>query len=133
MKTVRAVEEALAKVIAGWAGMSMGTNFFRGQVPDGSLGAALVLGAELPNEAGDPEIPHFAAQVVGKFAATQRQAAQNLLDVLRTNLPTFGATQDGIIFPVLLKRGEGAIVQDQDDANKVWRIFYNLQVRFRDE
>ena len=134
MKTVRAVEEALAKVVAGWSGMAYGTAFFRGQIPDGGTGAALVLGAELPEENGDVSLPRFSSQVVAKFAGTNaRQSAQGLLDVLRTNLPAFGVTQDGIVFPVILKRGEGAVVPDQDNGVKVYRMYYNMLVRFRDE
>lgn len=130
MSTVRDAELALTKIVAAWSGMVLGTSFFQGQVPDGGTGAAFALGAELPNEDGDPALPHFAAQVVGKF--TSRATAQGLLEVLRVNLPAFGLVQDGIIFPTVLKRGEGAVVQDQDDGVKVWRLFYNLQVRFRD-
>ena len=110
------------RFIAEKTNLIVDKNIFRGNIPAGKKGIAVILGSEVPNT-GQFRPRMYNLQILGKFA--DRDSAIRMLAKLSGTMPMHEVSIDGIRFKSISQQGGGEPYKAEDDGKMYWYASFN--------
>lgn len=130
MIDIALLEKELTGYIAGILGRTVDVDIFRGGIPPGRDGVAVMIGGQITEamyHAG-ANVPTFNVQVIGQFAdsSTARDDAWHVLSALGSAVPVYGVRDVSFVYVAFEQRGDAAgPYAATDNGVMVWQISWN--------
>lgn len=116
------IERTLTTWAASILGLTVDKNIFRGNIPVGKTGVAVILGSEVPNFVQfRPRT--YNLQILGKFK--DRDSASRMLSKISGVLPIHESIIGGIRFKSISQQGGGEPYKAEDDGKLYYYASFN--------
>ena len=116
------IERTLTQWAAGVLGLTVEKNIFRGNIPVGKTGVAVILGSAIP-QTGQFRPRTYNLQIIGKFK--ERDAASRMLSKMSGVLPLHEVNINGIRFKSISQQGGGEPYKAEDDGKVYFYASFN--------
>ena len=116
------IERTLTRWIAGILGLTVDKNIFRGDIPAGKSGIAVILGSEI-SQFVQFRPKTYNLQIIGKFK--ERDSAVRMLSKLSGSFPIHEKIIDGIRFKSISQQGGGEPYKAEDDGKIYYYASFN--------
>jgi hypothetical protein len=118
------IEKVLTNWTAALLNLTVDKQIFRGSIPTGKLGIAVILGSEIPTSGFRPKV--YNLQILGKF--TDRDSAVRMLSRLSGALPLHETNISGMRFKSISQQGGGEPYKAEDNGKYYWYASFNATV-----
>ena len=116
------IEKVLTNWTASLLNLTVDKQIFRGSIPTGKLGIAVILGSEIPTS-GQFRPKVYNLQILGKF--TDRDSAVRMLSRLSGALPLHETNISGMRFKSISQQGGGEPYKAEDNGKIYWYASFN--------
>lgn len=116
------IERTLTMWAAKVLNLTVDKGIYRGAIPTGKMGVAVILGSEIPGT-GQFRPRTYNVQILGKFK--DRDSASRMLSKLSGALPVHEKIINGMKFKSLSQRGESEPYKTEDNGQIVFNASFN--------